>query len=153
MTRMITEKGDGVVLVLSAAVLVIVIDARDGAGRGGARGFNTKPRRARRFFWGGGARRGSHGDAEAQRVCLHRETTTWPNGTARGSDVLVLSAAVLVIVIEARATGWEAMARVGDLTETRRSRRVFGEGMARGVSAAIFEKERDLWQSPLHQTI
>ncbi len=47
MTRMITE-GGSVVLVLSAAVLVIVIDARDGLGRGGAR-------------------RGSHGDAEARR--------------------------------------------------------------------------------------
>jgi hypothetical protein len=31
---MITEKGDGVVLVLSAAVLVIVIDARAAEGRG-----------------------------------------------------------------------------------------------------------------------
>ncbi len=51
-TRMVTERGS-VVLVLSEAVLVIVIDARDGLGRGGARGFNTKPRRARRFFWGG----------------------------------------------------------------------------------------------------
>ena len=41
-------------LVLSAAVLVIVIDARDVGLLVvlGARGFNTKSRRARRFFWG-----------------------------------------------------------------------------------------------------
>ena len=59
MTRMITEWGS-VVLVLSAAVLVIVIDAR-AAGLlvvHGARGFNTKTRRARRFFKRGLARGG-----------------------------------------------------------------------------------------------
>jgi hypothetical protein len=53
---MITDdhgKGDGVVLVLSAAVLVIVIDARDvGPWGDGARGFTTKARRARRFLAG-----------------------------------------------------------------------------------------------------
>ena len=78
-----------------------------------ARGGLTRSREGREgFFGGGGARRGSHGDAEARRVCLHRETTTWPNGTARGSVVLVLSAAVLVIVIDERAGGMR-LARVG----------------------------------------
>ncbi len=43
--------------------------------------------------------------------------------TEKGDGVvLVLSAAVLVIVIDARAEGWVGMARVGDLTETRRHR-------------------------------
>ena len=39
-------------LVLSAAVLVIVIDARDVGPWGWRAGFNTKTRRARRFFGG-----------------------------------------------------------------------------------------------------
>ncbi len=43
----------------------------------------------------------------------------------------MLSAAVLVIVIDARAAGLAGMARVGDLTETRRHGG-FGGGMARG---------------------
>ena len=98
-----------------------------------ARGGLTRSREGREgFFGGGGARRGTHRDAEAQRVCLHRETTTWPNGTARGSVVLVLSAAVLVIVIDARATGWEAMERAG-ISRRRGDHGGFLGGIARGV--------------------
>ena len=73
MTRMITEWGS-VVLVLSAAVLVIVIDARD---MGllvvhGARGFNTKTRRARRFLRGG------------WRAGVSRKDAKFGKGMARG---------------------------------------------------------------------
>jgi hypothetical protein len=54
MTRKITEKGDGVVLVLSAAVLVIVIDARDVWRAGMARaGLNTKLTEITKVFGGG----------------------------------------------------------------------------------------------------
>jgi hypothetical protein len=42
--------------------------------------------------------------------------------------VLVLSEAVLVIVIDARAVGWTGLARAGGLTETQRH-----GGLARGV--------------------
>ena len=45
-------------LVLSAAVFVIVIDARDVGPWGWRAGFNTKSRRARRFFRRGLARVG-----------------------------------------------------------------------------------------------
>ena len=48
---------------------------------------------------------------------MHRGITKWTNGTKRGSVVLVLSAAVLVIVIDARATGWAGMARAGFTTK------------------------------------
>ena len=61
MTRKITEKGDGVVLVLSAAVLVIVIDARDVGRAGMAREGLTRRLEGREGLLGDGARGGSHG--------------------------------------------------------------------------------------------
>jgi hypothetical protein len=51
-------KGDGVVLVLSAAVLVIVIDARDVGRAGMARGLNTKLTEITKVFGGGKRARG-----------------------------------------------------------------------------------------------
>ena len=56
MTRKITEKGDGVVLVLSAAVLVIVIDARVVGRAGMAREGLTRSREGREGLLGDGAR-------------------------------------------------------------------------------------------------
>jgi hypothetical protein len=90
------------VLVLSAAVLVIVIDARDvGPWGDGARGFTTKARRARRFLAG-------------EWVLRWPRIATEDHGKGDGV-VLVLSAAVLVIVIDARDVGpWGSHAGVVD---------------------------------------